>query len=155
MTAIKPVIDSFADVPLNGDAAPAAPTAADVNEQVAAAAAAHGYTPEQLDWATPEGIDVKPVYIAADRAGVAEAGYPLDSLPGEPPFVRGPYPTMYVNQPWTIRQYAGFSTAEESNAFYRRNLAAGQKGLSVAFDLATHRGYDSDHPRVRLSLIHI
>ena len=76
------------------------------------------------------------------------AGYPLDSFPGEPPYLRGPYPTMYVNQPWTIRQYAGFSTAAESNAFYRRNLAAGQKGLSVAFDLATHRGYDSDHPRV-------
>ncbi|MDG4668882.1 methylmalonyl-CoA mutase [Mycobacterium sp. 236(2023)] len=148
MTATKPVIDSFADVPLTGDVAPVAPTSADVTEQVAAAAAAHGYTPEQLDWATPEGIDVKPVYIAADRAGVADAGYPLDSLPGEPPFVRGPYPTMYVNQPWTIRQYAGFSTAAESNAFYRRNLAAGQKGLSVAFDLATHRGYDSDHPRV-------
>jgi methylmalonyl-CoA mutase len=72
----------------------------------------------------------------------------LDTIPGAPPFLRGPYPTMYVNQPWTIRQYAGFSTAEESNAFYRRNLAAGQKGLSVAFDLATHRGYDSDHPRV-------
>ncbi len=76
-------------------------------------------------------------------------GYPLDSLPGAPPYVRGPYPTMYVNQPWTIRQYAGFSTAADSNAFYRRNLAAGQKGLSVAFDLATHRGYDSDHPRVQ------
>ena len=100
------------------------------------------------DWATPEGIDVKPVYIAADRDAAAAAGYPLDSFPGAPPFIRGPYPTMYVNQPWTIRQYAGFSTAAESNAFYRRNLAAGQKGLSVAFDLATHRGYDSDHPRV-------
>ena len=98
---------------------------------------------------TPEGIDVKPVYIAADRDAAVAAGYPLDSFPGEPPFVRGPYPTMYVNQPWTIRQYAGFSTAAESNAFYRRNLAAGQKGLSVAFDLATHRGYDSDHPRVQ------
>src|SRR5690606_5203924 len=72
----------------------------------------------------------------------------LDTWPGLPPFLRGPYPTMYVQQPWTIRQYAGFSTAEDSNAFYRRNLAAGQKGLSVAFDLATHRGYDSDHPRV-------
>jgi methylmalonyl-CoA mutase N-terminal domain/subunit len=72
----------------------------------------------------------------------------LDTCPGIAPFLRGPYPTMYVNQPWTIRQYAGFSTAEDSNAFYRRNLAAGQKGLSVAFDLATHRGYDSDHPRV-------
>src|SRR6202035_5093078 len=94
-------------------------------------------------------IDVKPVYIAADRAAVESGGYPLNTFPGEPPFVRGPYPTMYVNQPWTIRQYAGFSTAAESNAFYRRNLAAGQKGLSVAFDLATHRGYDSDHPRVQ------
>ncbi|MDT5246719.1 MAG: methylmalonyl-CoA mutase, partial [Mycobacterium sp.] len=101
-----------------------------------------------LVWHTPEDIDVKPVYIAADRAAVEADGYPLNSFPGEPPFVRGPYPTMYVNQPWTIRQYAGFSTAAESNAFYRRNLAAGQKGLSVAFDLATHRGYDSDHPRV-------
>ena len=111
-------------------------------------AEAHGYTAEQLDWATPEGIDVKPVYIAADRDAAVAEGYPLDSFPGEPPFIRGPYPTMYVNQPWTIRQYAGFSTAAESNAFYRRNLAAGQKGLSVAFDLATHRGYDSDHPRV-------
>jgi methylmalonyl-CoA mutase len=95
-------------------------------------------------WATPEGIDVKPVYTASDVEGLAF----LDSYPGAAPFVRGPYPTMYVTQPWTIRQYAGFSTAEESNAFYRRNLAAGQRGLSVAFDLATHRGYDSDHPRV-------
>ncbi|MDW5610299.1 methylmalonyl-CoA mutase [Mycolicibacterium sp. D5.8-2] len=149
MTAIEPVkIDSFADVPLHGDTAAAAPTSSDVTTQVSAAAAAHGYTADQLDWATPEGIDVKPVYIGADRDAIVAAGYPLDSLPGEPPFVRGPYPTMYVNQPWTIRQYAGFSTAAESNAFYRRNLAAGQKGLSVAFDLATHRGYDSDHPRV-------
>jgi methylmalonyl-CoA mutase len=95
-------------------------------------------------WQTPEGISVKPVYTAEDRAGLAF----VDSLPGLPPYLRGPYSTMYVNQPWTIRQYAGFSTAEDSNAFYRRNLAAGQKGLSVAFDLATHRGYDSDHPRV-------
>ena len=95
-------------------------------------------------WTTPEGIDVKSVYTAADRDDLAF----VDTLPGLAPFVRGPYPTMYVNQPWTVRQYAGFSTAEESNAFYRRNLAAGQKGLSVAFDLATHRGYDSDHPRV-------
>src|SRR5690606_22797431 len=76
------------------------------------------------------------------------AGYPLHTFPGAVPYIRGPYPTMYVNQPWTIRQYAGFSTAAESNAFYRRNLAEGQRGLSVAFDLATHRGYDSDHPRV-------
>ena len=93
---------------------------------------------------TPEGLSVKPRYGSADLAGLSA----LDSEPGRPPFVRGPYPGMYVTQPWTIRQYAGFSTAEESNAFYRRNLAGGQKGLSVAFDLATHRGYDSDHPRV-------
>lgn len=93
---------------------------------------------------TPEGIAVKHLYTPGDLQGLAN----LDTYPGLPPFVRGPYPTMYVQQPWTIRQYAGFSTAEESNAFYRRNLAAGQKGLSVAFDLATHRGYDSDHPRV-------
>ncbi|MBB3732525.1 methylmalonyl-CoA mutase [Nonomuraea dietziae] len=95
-------------------------------------------------WETPEGIAVKPVYTAADLEGLDFLG----TYPGAVPYLRGPYPTMYVNQPWTIRQYAGFSTAEESNAFYRRNLAAGQKGLSVAFDLATHRGYDSDHPRV-------
>ena len=96
-------------------------------------------------WETPEGLAVKPVYTADDLAGVAH----LDGWPGLAPFVRGPYPTMYATNPWTIRQYAGFSTAEESNAFYRRNLAAGQMGLSVAFDLATHRGYDSDHPRVK------
>jgi methylmalonyl-CoA mutase len=95
-------------------------------------------------WVTPEGIDVKPLYTGADLDGLDF----LATYPGLPPYLRGPYPTMYVNQPWTIRQYAGFSTAEESNAFYRRNLAAGQKGLSVAFDLPTHRGYDSDHPRV-------
>ncbi|AXE64454.1 methylmalonyl-CoA mutase [Hyphomonas sp. CACIAM 19H1] len=95
-------------------------------------------------WETPEGIAVQSAYTAADRAGLDY----LDDYPGLTPFGRGPYPTMYTNQPWTIRQYAGFSTAEDSNAFYRRNLAAGQKGLSVAFDLATHRGYDSDHPRV-------
>ena len=141
-------IQSFADVPLHGETTPSAPTAEAVTELTAAAATAHGYTPDQLDWVTPEGIEVKPVYTAADRDETVGQGYPLDSFPGEPPFIRGPYPTMYVNQPWTIRQYAGFSTAAESNAFYRRNLAAGQKGLSVAFDLATHRGYDSDHPRV-------
>ncbi len=95
-------------------------------------------------WPSPEGIAVKTAYSAADRAGLDF----VDGYPGLPPFGRGPYPTMYVQQPWTIRQYAGFSTAEDSNAFYRRNLAAGQKGLSIAFDLATHRGYDSDHPRV-------
>ncbi len=97
------------------------------------------------NWMTPEGIAVKPVYTEADRNGLSF----VESVPGAQPYLRGPYPTMYVNQPWTIRQYAGFSTAEDSNAFYRRNLAAGQKGLSVAFDLATHRGYDSDHPRVK------
>ena len=105
-----------------------------------AAAGLHAAEP----WITPEGIAVKALYTDADLAGLDH----LETWPGLPPFVRGPYPTMYVTKPWTIRQYAGFSTAQESNAFYRRNLAAGQKGLSVAFDLATHRGYDSDHPRV-------
>ncbi|WP_174802753.1 methylmalonyl-CoA mutase [Martelella limonii] len=99
---------------------------------------------EELTWNTPEGIAVKPLYTADDLAGIDHLG----SLPGFAPFVRGPRATMYAGRPWTIRQYAGFSTAEESNAFYRRNLAAGQQGVSVAFDLATHRGYDSDHPRV-------
>ena len=100
--------------------------------------------PDAAPWLTPEGIAVKPHYGPEDRAGLDF----LDTFPGLPPYLRGPYPTMYVTQPWTVRQYAGFSTAEDSNAFYRRNLQAGQKGLSVAFDLATHRGYDSDHPRV-------
>ncbi len=95
-------------------------------------------------WATPEGVDVHPLYTGGDLEGLDHLG----TMPGIAPFLRGPYPTMYVQRPWTIRQYAGFSTAEASNAFYRRNLAAGQKGLSIAFDLATHRGYDSDHPRV-------
>jgi methylmalonyl-CoA mutase len=95
-------------------------------------------------WTTPEGITVKSIYDERDLAGLDF----LSTFPGKPPFLRGPYPAMYAAQPWTIRQYAGFSTAEDSNAFYRRNLAAGQKGLSIAFDLATHRGYDSDHPRV-------
>ncbi len=147
-TAETANVPNFADVPLRGDRESVPVTESAVADHVAAAAAAHGYTADQLDWMTPEGIDVRPVYVAADRDAAVAAGYPLDSFPGAPPFVRGPYPTMYVNQPWTIRQYAGFSTAAESNAFYRRNLAAGQKGLSVAFDLATHRGYDSDHPRV-------
>src|SRR6187455_551572 len=97
-----------------------------------------------LDWTTPEGIVVKPIYTAADLEDLETTG----SLPGFPPFTRGPKATMYAGRPWTVRQYAGFSTAEESNKFYRANLAAGQMGLSVAFDLATHRGYDSDHPRV-------
>ncbi|MFN0246477.1 MAG: methylmalonyl-CoA mutase [Kofleriaceae bacterium] len=103
----------------------------------------HG-EPMPATWDTPEGIPHRALYTLADLAGTAH----LDSLPGIPPFVRGPYPTMYVEKPWTVRQYAGFSTAEDSNAFYRRNLAAGQMGLSIAFDLPTHRGYDSDHPRV-------
>jgi len=100
---------------------------------------------DEIAWETPEGIGIKPVYTAADTAGLDFLG----TFPGIPPYLRGPYPAMYALQPWTVRQYAGFSTAEDSNAFYRRNIRAGQKGLSVAFDLATHRGYDSDHPRVR------
>ena len=103
-----------------------------------------GRSPDELIWDTPEGIAVKPLYTAQDTANLESA----DTLPGFAPFVRGPKATMYAGRPWTIRQYAGFSTAEESNAFYRKNLAAGQQGASVAFDLATHRGYDSDHPRV-------
>ena len=95
-------------------------------------------------WQTPEKISIEPLYSAADLEDVDH----LESMPGFPPFLRGPYATMYVMRPWTVRQYAGFSTAKDSNDFYRRNLAAGQRGLSIAFDLATHRGYDSDHPRV-------
>ena len=120
----------------------------DFDDAGAATAAADWRTlaGDQADavWTTPEGIDVKRAYSAADLAPVSH----LETMPGLPPFLRGPYSTMYVQRPWTVRQYSGFSTAEESNAFYRRNLAAGQKGLSIAFDLATHRGYDSDHPRV-------
>ena len=144
-------IGSFADVPLTDPdfPAPAAPTEAETAAHIEDAAKANNYAAEDVVWSTPEGIDVKPVYTKADRDAAEASGYPLDSFPGAAPFLRGPYPTMYVNQPWTIRQYAGFSTAAESNAFYRRNLASGQKGLSVAFDLATHRGYDSDHPRVQ------
>jgi methylmalonyl-CoA mutase len=127
-------IPDFAGVPLR-DPTSASPASAPMGDP----------TSRQLEpWHTPEGIDVAPLYTAADLAGIDF----LDTFPGIVPFLRGPYPTMYLNQPWTIRQYAGFSTAAESNAFYRRNLAAGQKGLSIAFDLATHRGYDSDHPRV-------
>jgi methylmalonyl-CoA mutase len=100
--------------------------------------------PDGLAWSTPEGIGIRPLYTSRDLEGLEH----LDTLPGFPPFLRGPRATMYAGRPWTVRQYAGFSTAEESNAFYRRNLAAGQTGLSVAFDLPTHRGYDSDHPRV-------
>ncbi len=118
-------LPDFSKLNLETDVAPASPPRGDA-------------------WLTPEGIAVKSAYTAADRAGLDF----IDGFPGMAPFGRGPYPTMYVQQPWTIRQYAGFSTAEDSNAFYRRNLAHGQKGLSIAFDLATHRGYDSDHPRV-------
>ncbi|MFJ8913477.1 methylmalonyl-CoA mutase [Amycolatopsis sp. NPDC102389] len=131
-------IPNFAGIELGS------PEPADRPQWTEALQAATGKGPDALAWETPEGIGVKPVYTADDLSGVDF----LSTYPGVAPYLRGPYPTMYVNQPWTIRQYAGFSTAEESNAFYRRNLAAGQKGLSVAFDLATHRGYDSDHPRV-------
>ncbi|ALG13678.1 methylmalonyl-CoA mutase [Kibdelosporangium phytohabitans] len=131
-------IPDFTTVPL-GEPTPAGP-----GEWQAALAESTGKGPDALVWETPEGIGIKPVYTAEDLDGLDF----LDTYPGIAPYLRGPYPAMYATQPWTIRQYAGFSTAEESNAFYRRNLAAGQKGLSVAFDLATHRGYDSDHPRV-------
>ncbi len=124
------VPESFAGLPLTGPGAQGNPDADPSTS---------------TGWTAPEGIEVKPIYTESDLAGLDA----LDTWPGLSPFLRGPYPTMYTTQPWTVRQYAGFSTAEESNAFYRRNLAAGQKGLSVAFDLATHRGYDSDHPRVR------
>ncbi len=149
--AASPAVPSFADVPLRPEApqAPApefdAATAADpLGRWKQALKEQTGADEAQLTWETPEGIDVKPLYTAADLDGVDF----LSGYPGIAPYLRGPYPAMYVTQPWTIRQYAGFSTAEESNAFYRRNLAAGQKGLSVAFDLPTHRGYDSDNPRV-------
>ena len=135
MTAVpRTSIPSFADVDLGPVSVPA-----DAAERYAAIAGEQG-----KGWLTPEHIWVPPLYTDDDLQGLDF----LHTYPGIPPFLRGPYATMYVNQPWTIRQYAGFSTAEESNAFYRRNLAAGQKGLSIAFDLATHRGYDSDHPRV-------
>jgi methylmalonyl-CoA mutase len=131
-------IPDFSDVELGS------PEAGSQAQWAEALHAATGKGPDALTWETPEGIGIKPVYTAADLSDVDFLG----TYPGIAPYLRGPYPTMYVNQPWTIRQYAGFSTAQESNAFYRRNLAGGQKGLSVAFDLATHRGYDSDHPRV-------
>jgi methylmalonyl-CoA mutase len=139
--------ESFAGLPLDGGAFPGRPGkgAHDgqyFGRQVTVSPADRG---NGQPWDSPEGIPVLPVYGPEHLEGLDA----LDTWPGLSPFLRGPYPTMYTTQPWTIRQYAGFSTAEESNAFYRRNLAAGQKGLSVAFDLATHRGYDSDHPRVR------
>ena len=120
-------------------------TKIDLDSPAPAGTGPAGKGPSADAWLTPEGIAVKPVYTGADVSGLDF----LDGYPGIAPFLRGPYPAMYVTQPWTIRQYAGFSTAEDSNAFYRRNIAAGQKGLSIAFDLATHRGYDSDHPRVK------
>ena len=112
--------------------------------QKLAASEQKGKSPDALIWATPEGIPVKPLYTAADLEALGLAG----AMPGFAPFTRGVRATMYAGRPWTVRQYAGFSTAEDSNAFYRKNLAGGQMGLSIAFDLATHRGYDSDHPRV-------
>jgi len=133
-------VPSFAELPLSDAPRPAA-TGGDWRHAVEKST---GETTADLDWETPEGITLPPLLTSGDLSGLDF----LDGYPGVVPFLRGPYPTMYVNQPWTIRQYAGFSTASESNAFYRRNLASGQKGLSVAFDLATHRGYDSDHPRV-------
>ncbi|MEV5508473.1 methylmalonyl-CoA mutase [Streptomyces orinoci] len=132
-------IPDFSDIELGPVSAPA-----EAGAWRAALKESTGKSDGDLFWQTPEGIGVKPLYTAEDLDGLDFLG----TYPGIAPYLRGPYPTMYVNQPWTIRQYAGFSTAEESNAFYRRNLAAGQKGLSVAFDLPTHRGYDSDHPRV-------
>jgi methylmalonyl-CoA mutase len=132
-------IPDFTKVPLDGARASAVTARVDAGKSEAAGG------PAGDAWLTPEGIAVKKVYSAADTRDLDFLG----GYPGIAPYLRGPYPTMYVTQPWTIRQYAGFSTAEDSNAFYRRNIAAGQKGLSIAFDLATHRGYDSDHPRVR------
>src|SRR5580765_526817 len=125
-------IPNFADVPFAANANPPGRTNSPPDYD------------KSLTWLTPEQIRVRPLYTAADLAVVDH----LDTMPGMPPFLRGPYATMYVQRPWTVRQYAGFSTAKDSNAFYRRNLAAGQQGVSVAFDLATHRGYDSDSPRV-------
>ncbi|MDQ2707963.1 MAG: methylmalonyl-CoA mutase [Actinomycetota bacterium] len=132
-------IPNFADLPYEP------PTAdADTKQWAEAVRELTGKDADELAWRTPEGIEVPPLYTSADTEGLDF----LRTYPGITPYLRGPYPTMYRTQPWTVRQYAGFSTAAESNAFYRRNLAAGQKGLSVAFDLPTHRGYDSDHPRV-------
>jgi methylmalonyl-CoA mutase len=130
---------NFTQIPYQSEFKP--PTLEEWRKQVRAET---GLTPEEFVWHTLEQIDLQPLYTADDLAHMQH----LDFVAGIPPYLRGPYPAMYVQRPWTVRQYAGFSTAEESNAFYRRNLAAGQKGLSVAFDLATHRGYDSDHPRV-------
>ena len=135
-TESRTKIPNFADVPLNRGGT--------IQTSLSDWQVTAHESSERLTWQTPEHIPVRPLYTAADLEGVDH----LDTMPGFPPFLRGPYATMYVQQPWTVRQYAGFSTAKDSNAFYRRNLAAGQKGLSIAFDLATHRGYDSDHERV-------
>ncbi|REJ74391.1 MAG: methylmalonyl-CoA mutase, partial [Planctomycetota bacterium] len=129
-------IPNFAEISLGTDHS----ASATIDDWRAAVADAE----DTLVWQTPEQIPVPVLATSADREGLDH----LETMPGLPPFLRGPYATMYVQRPWTVRQYAGFSTARESNAFYRRNLAAGQKGLSIAFDLATHRGYDSDHERV-------
>ncbi len=136
------VIPNFAEIHLEPQNQPAGGDGLD--DWTARFKTETGKSPGDFLWETPELIKVKPLYSAADLEGVDH----LDTMPGIPPYLRGPYSTMYVTRPWTVRQYAGFSTAKDSNAFYRRNLAAGQKGLSVAFDLATHRGYDSDNPRV-------
>ncbi len=134
------VIPNFRDIEWGGGPRPSV----GLDRWRAAAEAEAGRPVDELARPTPEQIPIRPLYSASDLEGIGH----LNTMPGLPPFVRGPYTTMYVVRPWTVRQYAGFSTAEESNAFYRRNLSAGQKGLSVAFDLPTHRGYDSDHPRV-------
>lgn len=133
-------IPNFSEIPLNADSS----SPHNQSDWAKSAELSAGKPLSDMAWTTPESIDVKPAFGAEDLEGLDF----LETLPGMVPFLRGPYPTMYASRPWTIRQYAGFSTAEDSNAFYRRNLAAGQKGLSIAFDLATHRGYDSDHPRV-------
>ncbi|MBB3205326.1 methylmalonyl-CoA mutase [Rhodopirellula rubra] len=130
-------LPNFADVPLQSEQAAKATTKENWADAI-------GGDPSRLNWKTNEQIPIKGLYTSSDLSDVDH----LETMPGFAPFLRGPYPTMYVMRPWTVRQYAGFSTAKESNAFYRRNLSAGQKGLSIAFDLATHRGYDSDHPRV-------
>ena len=145
----KSAIDSFAKTKLSTSNLLQPVTAQLVQENIKANIKKYRYDLNKIVWSTPEDISINPFYIASDVDNIISNKHSIDSFPGYPPFIRGPYPTMYVNQPWTIRQYAGFSTAEESNAFYKRNLASGQKGLSVAFDLATHRGYDSDHPRVQ------
>jgi len=135
-------IPDFSQIELGGIEAEPAPV--QELDRILNEAAAQDPSGDPVKWDTPEGIELDPAYTSSATEGLDF----LDTLPGFAPYLRGPYPTMYVNKPWTIRQYAGYSTAEESNAFYRRNLAAGQKGLSIAFDLATHRGYDSDHERV-------